>query len=249
MVAGLGAAGVAAVLYCLMKDDGKVKKKAVALESKDARASGSKMEDISKEDVQMILKEIIDSQEKMKGYMKDLTMELRAKNLTFEQTYQRVTEVQPSDPLEKHKLSMMEFDQLLDKYQSDPMVREAIAKIMGAPNPSSVASEKVQGITVKDIIKVHTFMLEELENLVEKYQGMQKKNSELDMKTVTIVAQAIVGAKMEEKFGMTSEDIESAVLMYHTMLATDQEFANINAKIQHTMGKLMGNPFQGAQAP
>lgn len=33
------------------------------------------------------------------------------------------------------------------------------------------------------------------------------------------------------------------VLMYHTMLATDQEFAAINIKIQHTMGKLMGTPF------
>lgn len=246
MIAGLGAAGVAAVLYYLMKDDSKKKSKSSsAQEGKDAPAAGkSKVEEISKETVQIILKEIIDSQEKMKGYMKDLTKELRAKHLDFDETYKRVREVQPNDPLEKHQLSMMEFDQLLDKYQSDPMVREAISKIMGAPNPTTAVSEKVQGITVKDIIKVHTFMLEELETLVEKYQGMQK-DTELDMKTVTIVAQAIVGAKMEEKFGITSEDIESAVLMYHTMLATDQEFANINTKIQHTMGKLMGNPFQG----
>lgn len=242
LVAG-AAAGAAAILYCLTQDDSKAKPKAVLEGDKEAPASGkSKVEEISKETVQKILTEIIESQETMKTCMKELTKKLRAENLSFEQTYDKVKEVQPSDPLENYKLSMMEFDQLLDKYQSDPMVREAISKIMGAPNPNAMTSEKVQGITVKVIIEVHTFMLQELETLVDKYQGMQKTR-DLDMKTVTIVAQAIVGAKMEQKFGITSEDIESAVLMYHTMLATDQEFANINMKIQHTMGKLMGQPF------
>lgn len=242
LVAG-AAASAAAILYCLTQDNSKAKPNAAAEGDKAAPASGkSKVEEISKETVQKILMEIIESQETMKLCMKELTKKLRAENLSFEQTYDKVKEVQPSDPLENYNLSMMEFDQLLDKYQGDPTVREAIAKIMGAPNPNTMTSEKVQGITVKVIIEVHTFMLQELENLVDKYQGMQK-NRDLDMKTVTIVAQAIVGAKMEQKFGITSEDIESAVLMYHTMLATDQEFANINMKIQHTMGKLMGQPF------
>lgn len=242
-IAGLGAAGAAAILYCLTKEEPKKKLQAEA-GNQQLSTGKSKVEELAKEDVQQILKEIIESQEKMKKYMKDLTKELRTKSMSFDETYDRVRKVQPSDPLEKHQLTMMEFDQLLDKYQSDQMVREAIAKIMGTPNANNVASEKVQGITVKTIIEVHNFMLKELEELVDKYQSMQK-GRELDMKTVTIVAQAIVGAKMEEKFDITSEDIESAVLMYHTMLATDQEFANINLKIQHTMGKLMGTPMTG----
>ena len=51
---------------------------------------------------------------------------------------------------------------------------------------------------------------------------MPNKN-DLDIKTVTIAAQAIVGAKIEKKFDLTSEDIESAVMMLHTMLAADQD--------------------------
>lgn len=248
LLAAASAAGAAAVLCYLMKEEPK-KKDSKAQESKDAPSGGKmKVEDFTKEAVQKILKEIIESQELMKGYMKDLTKELRSKNMTFDETYDRVRKVQPTDPLEKHQLTMMEFDQLLDKYQSDPAVREAIAKIMGTPNASSVASEKVQGINVKTIIEVHTFMLKELEELVVKYKGMQQKK-DLDMKTVTIVAQAIVGSKIQDKFDITSEDIESAVLMYHTMLATDQEFANINLKIQHTMSKLMGTPSQGEGQP
>lgn len=247
LIAAGGLATAGAVLCYLLKEEEEDKRKPlVGAEGKEAQgATKPKVEDITKESVQQILQEIIKSQEVMKTQMKALTKELHAKKWTFEQTYQRVKEVQPKDPLEEYGLSMMEFDQILDKFQSDPTVREAIAKIMGAPDPTNVAADRVHAITVKKIIEVHQFMLEELERLVDYFQGMQKKE-ELDMKTVTIAAQAIVGSKMEDKFGITSEDIESAVLLYHTMLATDQDFAGINMKIQHTMGKLMGAPFAGA---
>lgn len=245
LLAGLGAAGAAAVVYYLLKEENTARKALPVDTDSDQKGAGAKpkVDQITKEQVQEILQEIIKSQEQMKGYMKDLTKELLSKSLSFEQTYHRVREVQPSDPLEKYGLSMMDFDQLLDKHQSEPPVREAIAKIMGAPNPTSCATEKVQAITVKKIIDVHKFMLQELGNLVEDFQKLANKDR-FDMKTVTIAAQAIVGSKIEAKFGITSEDIESAVLMYHTMLATDQEFATINVQIQHTMGKLMGGtPF------
>merc|ERR1719384_1702717 len=104
--------------------------------------------------------------------MKALTRELLEKPQAFEQTYQRVRQVQPEDPLEKYGLSMMDFDQLLDTHQSDPSVRESIAKIMGAPNLDSCGSEKVQSINVKKIIDVHNFMLEQLEELNSQFQAL-----------------------------------------------------------------------------
>lgn len=241
LLAAGGAAAAGAVLYYLLKDEGD--SKVLPGDADGDKQKKPDVNEITKEQVQQILQEIIKSQDQMKGYMKELTKELLSKSLKFEETYKRVREVQPSDPLEKYGLSMMDFDSLLDKHQGDPAVRESIAKIMGAPNPSTCTSEKVQSITVKKIIDVHTFMLEELDKLVSDFQGLPNKDT-YDMKTVTIAAQAIVGSKIEAKFGITSEDIESAVLMYHTMLATDQEFAAINIKIQHTMGKLMGAQFQ-----
>lgn len=241
LVAAGATAAAGAVLYCLLKAEAEDKRKPVlAQEGKEAQSSAKpKVEDISKETVQKILQEIIKSQDQMKLHMKDLTKTLLKSQISFEQTYKQVKEVQPEDPLEKYGLSMMEFDQILDKYQSDPMVRELIAKIMGAPDPNNTSSETVQEISVKRIIEVHKFMLEELEKLVKTFHSTQNKDN-LDMKTVTIAAQAIVGAKIEQQFGITSEDIESAVLLYHTMLATDQDFANINFKIQSAMGELMG---------
>jgi hypothetical protein len=238
VAAGALAAGGAVVYYLLKEDQHPL----VPVE-KDASnlPKTPTVEEFKKEDVQQILEQIIKSQEQMKVHMKALTKELLAKQMNFQQTYQRVLEVQPKDPLEEYGLSMLQFDQVLDKFQSDPGVREAIAKIMGAPDPSNATSEKVQSITVKKIIEVHTFMQEELSKLVDHVQSMPGRDS-LDMKTVTIAAQAIVGSKMEQKFSITSEDIESAVLLYHTMLATDQTFAQLNMQIQTTMSKLMGSP-------
>jgi hypothetical protein len=247
VVAGATAAAGTVLCYLLKEESSESKLKAPKVAG-EAHVSKPKVEEITKETVQQILQEIIESQKQMKLHMKALTKELHTQHLSFEKTYQRVREVQPKDPLDEYGLSMMEFDQILDKFQSDPTVRDAIAKIMGAPDPSNVASEKVQQITVEKIIEVHQFMLEELENLVKLFQDMPKKD-ELCMKTVTIAAQAIVGSKMEDKFSITSEDIESAVLLYHTMLATNQDFATINMKIQHTMGKLMGAPFNPAPQP
>lgn len=245
ILAAGGAVALGAVAYYLLKKDSKEEKALaaeVASQTKEATPAQS-VDKITREQVQQILQEIIKSQEQMKGYMKDLTRELLSKSLTFEQTYLRVKEVQPADPLEKYGLSMVSFDQLLDKHQRDPGVRESIARIMGAPSPNSCTSEKVQAITVKTIIDVHNFMLEKLNILVKDFLALPNRES-YDMKTVTIAAQAIVGSKIEDQFGITSEDIESAVLMYHTNLATNQEFAAVNIKIQHTMGKLMGTAFE-----
>jgi len=239
-----GAAAIGAVAYYLLKRE--PKEKALLAEAsgkKEAAAQAVESTDkFSKEQVLQILQEITKSHEKMNGYMKELTQELLGKQMTFDQIYQRVKQVQPADPLEKYGLSMVSFDQLLDKHQGDQGVRESIAKIMGAPNINSCHSEKVQAITVKTIIDVHTYMLEELDTLVKDFLALPNKDS-YNMQIVTIAAQVIVGSKVEAKFAVTSQDIESAVLMYHTMLATNQEFAAINIKIQQTMGKLMGTAF------
>lgn len=242
VIVGSAAAAAALIFFAIKrkKDEAEIPETDGA--KNKPKGGSSRAQEITKDQVQEILKEIIKSQEQMKLYMKDLTQELLRDELTLKQTYERVRKIQPNDPLDKYGLSTMDFDQLLDRHQSDSNIRESIKKIMGAPNPSGSASEKVQAITVRRIIDVHKFLLQELNAIMDDFQSLPDQDS-YDLKTVTIAAQAIAGSKIEAKFGITSEDVESAVLMYHTMLATDQEFAAINIKIQHTMGKLVGTPF------
>merc|ERR1719265_3054558 len=122
---------------------------------------------------------------------------------------------------------MMDFDSLLETHQSDPAVRTSITKIMGAPNPSNATSEKVKAITVKKVIDVHNFMLDELQKL-EKYMESVPNKASWDTKTVTISAQAFVGSKVQQKFAISSEEIEQAVLLHHAGLSNDQAFLQIN---------------------
>lgn len=208
-------------------------------EGKKEKSQKVSVDSVSKEKVLEILHEIISSQERIKVVMKEITSDLNKSKMSFEETYKRVKSVQPEDPLEKYGLSMMDFDQLLDKFQADPAVRNAIGQIMGAGVPQASGPQARQ-TTQKQVVEVHAFMLEELKSLVDEFNRLSNK-SEFDMKTVTIAAQAIVGAKVEAKYNLTTEDVESAVMIHHMALGTDQEFARINIEMQQTMAHLMGS--------
>jgi len=239
LVAG-SAAGIIGIIYCLSK---RVPPSAAVAVTEELPGK-PKIDDITKEQVQEILQEIIKSKVQMQSCMRELVKSLRTDPLSFEDTYQKVNETAPIDPLEMSGLTTMEFDQLLEKYQTDANIRESIAKIMGA-SPASQVPEKVQKINRETIIEVHYFMLDELKKLLAHFQGVPNKES-YDMKSVTIAAQILISSKIEDKFKISSEDVESAVLMQHTMLATDGDFSKLNIEIQHMMGKLMGTPFNAS---
>ena len=54
--------------------------------------------------------------------------------------------------------------------------------------------------------------------------------------TVIFAAQ-VIGARVKEKYGLTSEDIAQAVAARHSVLATDQEFVSLNIKLQQTIAQ------------
>lgn len=205
----------------------------------DDRDGVLKVEEVSLEKVRQILGEILDSQEKMKAEMKELTKVLLNEKLTFDQTYQRVKGVQPDDPLEKAQISMMDFDKLLTKYQTDPEVRQGIQRIM-APNQETTTGQGAPVPSAATVIAAHVHMLRSLEEIVRDLQACKNKEA-YNPKTSVLAAQALIGASVEEKYGLTSEALESAVMTHHTALATDQEFAQVNMKMQGLMATLIGS--------
>mmetsp|Transcript_96685 Transcript_96685/g.134168 ORF Transcript_96685/g.134168 Transcript_96685/m.134168 type:complete len:249 (+) Transcript_96685:87-833(+) len=237
LLAAAGAAGASCVLYYLLREEA---------DKQVADADGEEKEKKEKKltpegelaQVQQILSEIVSSQEQMLGHMKNLTRELMTEKLSFDQTYKRLKQVQPDDPLERYGLTFQQFDALLGKHQNDPKVKEGIHHIMGMPVKTDSPAE-APVVSADKVIEVHKYMLEEVEKLVQQFKSL-KSQATYDSKTVTLTAQAMVGAKVEEKFDLTSEDIERAVVRYHEELATNKEFASVNMQMQKAMSYLMG---------
>lgn len=202
--------------------------------------------DVTKEEVLLVLKDILRSQEKMKFFMKDITNEIAKNNFSFEETYKLVKEIQPEDPLEEYGISVNDFDNFLDKYQFDPSIKEAIGKIMGGPNMQQTDISKLKNISKDTVIEVHEYMLNTLRELI----GNLKKHpnrDKYDIKIATIAIQAIVGAKVEDKFKLSCDDVENAVLSLQHLLLADDRFTQINIRMQGAMSELMGIQFPAFQ--
>ena len=63
--------------------------------------------------------------------------------------------------------------------------------------------------------------LQELQKLLQYYHVLKSKES-FDVMTLVCAAQVVIGARVEEKYGLTSEDMARAVIAHHMALSTDQ---------------------------
>jgi len=238
LLCAAGAGGVAAVLWYLLREEAEGQTGEEALAAPAAVAPG----DLSKDQVVRILGEMIASQESMKVLMKEQKVKMLAKDMDFAETYEHVRSVQPDDPLERHGLSMADFDAMLHNHQNDPQVMQGIMQIMGMPDEAKAGQGKQVGEA--QLIAAHAFMLQELESQLTDFSKV-KGQKDWDMKTVAMASQTIVAVKVEKKYGLTTEDIESGVMQNHQSLATNAEFAEINQKMQVAMSKLMATGAPG----
>lgn len=196
--------------------------------------------ELTKQDVLELLEEIVSMQGTMKTNMKALTKEMAENSLNFEQIYGRVKEAQPQDPCEKRGLKPEDLDRVLQSYSSDDEVMQAVSKIMGPPEPQNgVLTKRAKETTIETLVDIHVFMLQELKNFIKEFQGMPD-NSKFDMKTVGIVTQAKLDAKVSSKFNITSEDMEGAILANKTKLVQDMKFLQTHMEMQQLMQQFLG---------
>jgi len=238
LLAAGSAAGVAAVIYCVLKEEVPASSGKATTSSNESHPI--KAASMSKKQLLAVLRDITSSQDAMRVQMKTLTKELQGKSTSFDETYKRVKAVQPDDPLERHGLTMNDLDALIQKHQNDPEVMKGVQAIMGDPSVhAQPAANPGKSADVKTLIGVHKSMLQELEKVTSMVLGDSSKKGKYDMKTVTLAAQAVIGAKLEESWGLTSEDIERAVIAKHEELAVNEEFAAVNKSVQTCMQKLL----------
>lgn len=237
-VLGGGVAAVSGLLYYLFRENSG-SRATDADEPEKEESNKLNVATATKDQVLAVLQRVVQSQEAMKVIMKDLIRSLISRDLIFTEVYQEVQAVQPDDPLEASGLTMQEFDQLLMKYQNDPEITQTVAQIMGmGPAASTSASAAAESLSLDTIVNIHAYMLDEIKKLVTEVRNLPHPES-YDMKTVTIAVQAIVGARVEKKFSVTSDQLEVTVLRHHAALELNPEFARINLEMQAAISSLI----------
>jgi len=238
LLAAGGAAGVAAVLYYLLKD-GPEGEKALTEETLEKRTAGGAL---SKEEVLEVLKEIAGMQQAMRESMKKVTQEMAGRDLSFDQIYERVSDAQPTDPLERRGLSPEDLDRILQSSGNDPEVMHAVSKLMGPPEQEDGAlsiTARAKEVTADLIVDIHVFMLEELKKFVREFAGVQD-HAKYDLKTVGVVSQAVLDSKVGQKYGLASEDMEGAVMLNKDELMKDMKFMQTHMEMQQVMQGFLG---------
>eukprot|EP00931_Biecheleriopsis_adriatica_P095692 TRINITY_DN692_c0_g1_i2.p1 TRINITY_DN692_c0_g1~~TRINITY_DN692_c0_g1_i2.p1 ORF type:complete len:250 (-),score=92.77 TRINITY_DN692_c0_g1_i2:112-861(-) len=226
-------AGGAAVLGAVILSS---KSKAPKAGRSATRQEAGSVDVTSKEGVLQVLKEMSSSQAESRKKMTELAAEAQARSMSLSQTCSRYSSMQIADPLDKYKLSMVDFNRILSEYEDDAAVQDAIAVLMGAPKGGvAAATDAAASLSAKKLIDIHAFMLQEFEKL-----AATKDKGSSDPKTLTFAAQALVAGKTEQAFKVTAEDIENAVLAQQGTLITSAQFSDINVKMQQAMTKLMG---------
>lgn len=246
-VAG-GVAVIGALLYYLFRDDSSEKKDesnhlneaTVAKDIQETTVKGS-LDTFTKEDMLLLLDEILESQNSLKKIMRSLTSDLMANPpKSLQDCYDRVKDASPQDPLDKRKISLVDFDRLVERFYNDEGISSAIEKIMGIHGQSSI-TERAANINSDQLIKVNEFMLKELREFVDQYIFIANKDN-FDVKILTIAAQVWVGSKVEKQFNLSSDDIETAMLLHSQTLRNDPDFGRISFQMQATMEQLLGSP-------
>eukprot|EP01055_Gregarina_sp_Pseudo9_P002171 Gregarina_sp_Pseudo_9__2170@NODE_2519_length_970_cov_127_483351_g2314_i0_p1_GENE_NODE_2519_length_970_cov_127_483351_g2314_i0NODE_2519_length_970_cov_127_483351_g2314_i0_p1_ORF_typecomplete_len276_score47_15DUF1160/PF06648_11/0_066HTH_ParB/PF17762_1/0_11_NODE_2519_length_970_cov_127_483351_g2314_i066893 len=195
----------------------------------------------SREDVLALLRDIVHVQRELSATMHEVIQRIIDENLSSDATYELVSQKQPTDPLEKNGLSIADFDALLDRFASDEEVHAAIVEVVQGPDQTSSGPSSSNGsasLTVDRIVEINLTMLEKFKSVIEHFKGMLKTNPEkYNPRTVSITAQAVVGAHVQREFSVTADDVERAMLVYQLELSMRQDFLQANDEIQKIMAE------------
>jgi len=238
---GLGsAAGAAAVLYFLLREDNSPEgaELAAALEE-EAEKKGNKPE-LTREALLEILQEWGETQQSVQRLMKALGSEIKDQQLTFEKAYARVKEVMPADPLASRGLAFEDLEAPLQHFhmKGDMEVLETFQRVVvnGGQDPTKPpeVSASAKDISIERIGEINTFMLQELQKIVAHYKSLPDKAS-LDKQAVGATCRVLLDAKVEEKFGIQQSDMEGAIHANADKLKENPSFLATYTQMQQAM--------------
>lgn len=238
-----GAAAAVAIAYLLVReDDNQAESKQENEEEKQDSKNTKKECKISKEELLQLLNEMQAMHTETKNMINSLIIAAKKCNYDFMAVYNEAKKKDTIDPLMKRQMVMRDFDNAIEKYHFDPDVSDAVTRLVkGQEFPPDSNMDKPL-MSVDKIIGIHHYMLQELYNVEEEFQALPNKN-DLDTKLIAISIQSIISAKVEEKFDVTSEEVEAGISAQQYMLSSNLDFAQLNIEMQSIMNKCVGESF------
>ncbi|UKJ89880.2 hypothetical protein MACJ_003134 [Theileria orientalis] len=232
-------AATAVFLYYLFKNDDEEPEEFDSYKQSHTppALSTTRAEKISKKECIELLKKIADSQDETKALMATVVDELLSKKLksSLIDVYQRCCASIPPDPLESEGLTLFDLDHVVDRYQNDPAIRDSIVKIMTIVPPED--GDPV--LSIEEIIRIHEFMLSELEGIVASYKSLPNRES-LEKKVLTLAVQTLISSRVQQKFGYKYTLVDKSVIKNHSELSMNTRFARLNMQMQSEMSEMTG---------
>jgi len=250
VLVGLSAVAVATVgvlsyLYFNADEDtkknpiGKILNLIIGADSDDPTEDRKKDKDtVSEDDVVSMLKKICDIQQQTKVFLKNLVEEITSQPMALSQVYMRVKDGTPEDPLASEGISMDDFDGLLGKFEHRDDVKELIDTIMGNEILEDIPPA-AKALSIDQIIQIHEYMYGELLKVIEGAKEFVKTGGPYESRYITMAGQALVGAKVFQKYKMHPQEVEAVMMLNYVTLQYHHEFLKVSMQIQAVLGELM----------
>lgn len=227
--AGVGACGVAA---CLWFEQQRRQQQDVC----DSDIGGVDLSAMRDEEMVEILEEIAEAQRAMRQRTRALASEID--QASFEQVYDKLLSMQSTEkePLAKRGLKPEDLDVLLSRFATDQRVRQAMAKITACNSLEGNAME--QSPTAEKVVDVYSFILRELQSIRSEMNSLASEAKKYDSELVNTTVEALVSAKVENKFGFSPEALTEHTRILRTNLEGNGKFQKVNGEIQEVMAKI-----------
>jgi len=234
LAAAGSAAGVAAALYCLFKEDGEpADPSAAGLSASNGKINKVDPNDLSPEDVLQIINDLHEAQQKTKASMAEITQKINDGSLAFPQIYELVKGAMPEDPLQARGLAPQDFEKLLMKNQQNEAVMAAFSKFS-----SATSQPGGKELSIDTIVDIGKFISQEFDTFIADFQVLTDKSS-YDMTVVLLVSQVVLNSQLKKKYGVTSEDYEGSMGAHQQKLMENQAFVQNFMEYQQKMEAFM----------
>lgn len=130
---------------------------------------------------------------------------------------------------------MNDLEGPLQANQNDPAVLNAMQALMsGGQDESAAAGPINKDITMDKLVEINVFLNQALDEFIESYMGLADK-SKYDFKTVMIVVQATLDAKVLKKFGFESSEVQAFTMQNQQKLTSNTKFLSGHMEMQQKM--------------